>query len=202
MKVYELSDHVIRHFASALTETSYDSLAFYLIASSRSKFRYTDLINYGLDSEDIENMLENGSLSEVNVPQNEAISIARYHKFHQDRRHRGRILSNMKKACRSNDAAKQKGWNNVAEYRRKRNEYMLKRRKLLVERVLKPEFYEKDENGRYKSPDSISPVEVVRSLQKYPKILAMFRRRPETKIRKDLTALGIKRRKKPRSKCE
>ncbi len=170
MKVYQFNHKKILD-AVRQSEDVNTSLAGYLSLKTY-RFRRQDLISYGMAADDIDEMINRGTLVEVEVGRREAISIAAYHKMRSDAEHRQRILDNLGKARMSQDyETHRRAIGRAAKHNRSR---MKERRRLLLRKVILPQFGTRGENGRYLPPEEVSVSSVARYVERYPSLLAMY----------------------------
>ena len=187
MKVYQFNDKRILDAIRQSDDTS--EYLFGYLSLKTYKFRRQDLISYGLAADDIAEMVDRGTLEEVEVGRREAISIASYHKLRYDEAHRQNILDNLRKARMSQDYETQRrAIGRAAEHTRNRVE---ERRRLLLRSVILPRFGTRGKDGVYLPPEEVSVSSVARRVRRYPNLLDRYPKGLYHAVLMDVHALGL-----------
>jgi hypothetical protein len=154
------------------------------------KFRYQDLINYGLIEDDIQELSIRGFFREYEVGGRESRSIGCQHRYRMDKGYRDRLERMRKKSNKARMPEERRELVSVA--RKKRMESINTRRKELVKRVIFPKFGVPFDYNTY-LPEKLSPVIVLYECNNHPYICQFYgnMRDPYDAVRRDLKSLGI-----------
>ncbi|MBI2172589.1 MAG: hypothetical protein HYT73_00060 [Candidatus Aenigmarchaeota archaeon] len=187
MKVYQFNHKRILDAIRQSDDTAEYLLGYLSLKTHR--FRRQDLISYGLAADDIAEMMDRGTIEEVEVGRGEAISIASYHKMRYDEGHRQTILENLKQARMSQDYETQRmAIGRAAEHTRNRVE---ERRRLLLSSVILPRFGTRGKDGVYLPPEEVSVSSVARRVRRYPNLLNRYPKGLYHAVLMDVHALGL-----------